>query len=775
MQERALEPAGARVTVTALGRKGTGWRPRPARGAITAGQPVAFRLTVVGGTVYCLVIAQEVGGARRVLSPRILQVGATDARTVGADGRFVALGGDAELLVVHSSDRQDLQLILDSAAAKLPAGPGTGVHRFAVRIGRTPGPDRPTLPPRPARRRTAVRTGGVLGPGFGSRHLKTQFDLPAGGRWPTKGAEIVRARASLLPRSPRARPPSAKPATATPMAAKPISGKPARAKPVPAMPARARPAKASPLPAAAAPSGRRRRTAKRPDPGPPPGWRAFGLLKAPPAVVAGDEFEVVVGLAEQAVPGTSGGPITVPDPATGPYALVILLVAEGCSLRDGEQWRNELPVSSESPYPTITLHLTSDEIAEGGVGARTIQAVYSVAGSSAGLAIRAIAVVPTKADLDQPVATPRKPTPTVIDVPAAADQPDLEIRILTDPTLPVGTLLWDVESKHPSVRQPDRPIAVSIGDEPENFANIFISDIEGEGDPETLFDTLRGYGRQIAEKIPSVVVDAITAAGKAVDGRPPSVLILSAEPYIPWELAVLEPPLDPGIPAFLGAQAAVGRWALRERRPAHPPPAQLAVQRFGVMTGTYAAPLDHADAEGRELVSNYAASRIQPDIADLRKAMTAKPAIDILHFAVHGTFDAFAAAPDGLLLTDSVTLRPKMVQGMDIPPSLVFMNACQVGSGNALLGSYSGMAMAFLVAGAIAVVGPLWKINDERAGEIARRFYQNVLSGVPVGEAIRRERAAYSTSAEQSQTLLAYQFFGHPLLRLDNKLTPGRP
>jgi len=97
-----------------------------------------------------------------------------------------------------------------------------------------------------------------------------------------------------------------------------------------------------------------------------------------------------------------------------------------------------------------------------------------------------------------------------------------------------------------------------------------------------------------------------------------------------------------------------------------------------------------------------------------------------------------------------------------------------VGSSNALLGSYSGMAVAFLVAGAIAVVGPLWKINDERAAEIARRFYQNVLSGLPVGEAIRRERASYSTSVEQSQTLLAYQFFGHPLLRLDKKLSPGR-
>ena len=70
--------------------------------------------------------------------------------------------------------------------------------------------------------------------------------------------------------------------------------------------------------------------------------------------------------------------------------------------------------------------------------------------------------------------------------------------------------------------------------------------------------------------------------GRGEIDRPPRVLLLSQEPYVPWELAAVEPALDPhapaGAPVFLAAQADVGRWVFGQRRPALPPPVEVDAQ-----------------------------------------------------------------------------------------------------------------------------------------------------------------------------------------------------
>jgi CHAT domain-containing protein len=97
----------------------------------------------------------------------------------------------------------------------------------------------------------------------------------------------------------------------------------------------------------------------------------------------------------------------------------------------------------------------------------------------------------------------------------------------------------------------------------------------------------------------------------------------------------------------------------------------------------------------------------------------------------------------------------------------VYLNACQVGTGNAVLGDYAGLAANFVKAGASGVVAPLWKVDDVIARKIALRLYPAWFGKTPVGEALRRERVAFATdAAPTSATLLAYQFFGHPALSL---------
>ena len=60
-----------------------------------------------------------------------------------------------------------------------------------------------------------------------------------------------------------------------------------------------------------------------------------------------------------------------------------------------------------------------------------------------------------------------------------------------------------------------------------------------------------------------------------------------------------------------------------------------------------------------------------------------------------------------------------MGSDLTVRAPFVFLNACQVGSAGEMLGSYNGIAEAFLQAGATAVVAPLWNVDDTIAQKIA--------------------------------------------------------
>jgi CHAT domain-containing protein len=134
---------------------------------------------------------------------------------------------------------------------------------------------------------------------------------------------------------------------------------------------------------------------------------------------------------------------------------------------------------------------------------------------------------------------------------------------------------------------------------------------------------------------------------------------------------------------------------------------------------------------------------------------------------MHGKWE-LSGVENGLVLTDDKMLAPTVVKGMDLTRRpFVFLNACQVGSGEEMLGDYAGMAEAFLYAGACAVVAPLWSIDDKIARSIALRFYERTFAEVSPAEALREERLAAPAPGEiSSSTCLAYQFFGHPTMRV---------
>jgi len=171
---------------------------------------------------------------------------------------------------------------------------------------------------------------------------------------------------------------------------------------------------------------------------------------------------------------------------------------------------------------------------------------------------------------------------------------------------------------------------------------------------------------------------------------------------------------------------------------------------------------------------------VEPVFRSVLDCLRGSPPADILHVALHGQVGG--QGREGLvLLAPKVNggfapqfLKYQHVDAVDMPRrTFVFLNACQVGQGRTVLGDYAGLATAFLAAGAAGVVAALWNVDDAVASEFAAEFYAAVdnPARLSVGEALRRARAAYaadSTDAgkRSSATLVAYQLFGHPRLRL---------
>ena len=505
-------------------------------------------------------------------------------------------------------------------------------------------------------------------------------------------------------------------------------------------------------------------------------YSAYGRLACNEVVPVGEAFELEVGLSPTQSPGVAGPAMTLvaPEPSSG-YFVDVQLFADGFDIGAGESWRQSIEVSSGELHPMVTVHLTPrpirDEMTD-----REISATFSIEGETLGFAQRFVRV--TRAP-DRQAATPvTVPQAGGVNIPAPSGDPKADLTIVIKKGVEAGTLLWSIESALPGVSlDGDEPPNSSIGDEPEKFAVNLIRTLFTHGSAPGLLDLLRGRGARIRDAMPDGVMRAIEAAAAATSPAPPQILLLTDEPYVPWELTLLDDPWIADAPPFLAAQADVGRWILRSRTIADPPRSvdgsQMAVV-WGVYEGPSLQRLVSAEEEAKELKKTYHAASITAEGLPVRELLNGTPPADILHFAVHGKFDP-QAATEGIQLVKGPPVVPDQIGGSNLRDRapFVFLNACQIGSAQTVLGGYGGVAHAFLEAGASAVVAPLWSIDDGIAKGIALTFYEQALAAAPGASAptvaglLRQARhGLFDTAEAPSATYLAYQFYGHPSLRL---------
>lgn len=158
----------------------------------------------------------------------------------------------------------------------------------------------------------------------------------------------------------------------------------------------------------------------------------------------------------------------------------------------------------------------------------------------------------------------------------------------------------------------------------------------------------------------------------------------------------------------------------------------------------------------------------------------------LIHWAGHVVADA--AGTPGLLLADDRILSPHVVESNLAGRPLVFLNGCASARGSAPTGAPAGaweatvssVANGFLFGGALGVVGTLCEVSDRHAAPLAERFYEHVLSGTAMGEALRRARTTCRDDAdcERSPSWLSFVLYGNPgqrLLAAGGDETPALP
>ena len=151
--------------------------------------------------------------------------------------------------------------------------------------------------------------------------------------------------------------------------------------------------------------------------------------------------------------------------------------------------------------------------------------------------------------------------------------------------------------------------------------------------------------------------------------------------------------------------------------------------------------------------------------AVLMRVMNAK----VIHLATHGSavagflaFAGMAASSSKTVDAKKVLIYPEDIESLNISPALVVLSSCDSGRGVFKADGIQGMARAFILAGAQAVLTTLWRVPDESACIFMQFFYQYLVDGVCGTEALHKAILSLRCFSKYSQYIhwSGYQLTG---------------
>ncbi len=262
--------------------------------------------------------------------------------------------------------------------------------------------------------------------------------------------------------------------------------------------------------------------------------------------------------------------------------------------------------------------------------------------------------------------------------------------------------------------------------------------------------------------------------------HPPSLLIVSDDPDIPWELVWPNPTHDADSEVPWCERFCLARWlSTPDLDPqVAVPPTRLAMPDFAqVIPSDLQMP--EIEEERRFLSSMVTGHRLRDasPAAATWQALTswlnsngAEAGCDWLHVTAHSDF-----SPKSPTLDSGIDLEGK---GRFSPPDITcaaevtlrrrrpgwMFNGCQAGRCSDGLTRAGGWAGRLIEAGVGVFVAPLWTVRTETAARFSRGFYPRLLEGQRLARAVREARVEARQQGDPSW--MAYTLYGHPEARV---------
>lgn len=290
-----------------------------------------------------------------------------------------------------------------------------------------------------------------------------------------------------------------------------------------------------------------------------------------------------------------------------------------------------------------------------------------------------------------------------------------------------------------------------------------------------MINQLEGIGQRLyRDLLPDQLKMAYRRMRQVRTVQPLTLLLMSDEPWIPWELVKpyeevfvaggeLEIIDDPfWCEAFFLTRWLPGAW-----------PAQV-LQIDQVAVVLPASSLVYSQHE-LDYLGQLSAQQAGPSLTSLSTCSAVKNQFaagqtQLWHFACHGDF--VGADPDASAVhLDDGRFEPDDIigvveSGVRRARPMVVLNACHTGRSDFALTGIGGWASRFLRAGATTFVGTQWEARDDLAAEFMVTCYTALAGGVPLGQAIHTARMQVKAHDPGNPTWLSYVVYGNPTLNM---------
>jgi len=255
----------------------------------------------------------------------------------------------------------------------------------------------------------------------------------------------------------------------------------------------------------------------------------------------------------------------------------------------------------------------------------------------------------------------------------------------------------------------------------------------------------------------------------------------------PWESLAVEddtgqpfkPAVTGGIHRFFAAEGlAAARWRVR--------PSDDKLNILLVVNPTN--DLAGTETEAEAIVDALDRRLPEADVHELRGDSATRAAIvaelrkgiyDVLHYAGHAFFDPVDRGRCGLICANDEILTATDIRGIEFPPALVLLNACESArlrrrnpnaefvSTRARVLEYAervSLGEGFLRAGVANLIGTYWPVGDAAAADFAGTLYEMLCKGKPLGESVLTARK--ELHGKENRDWADYMLFGSPDFRL---------